>query len=504
MMCRAFLPLCAALAVVAVHGCAPTSRECDPNTILLRLKCGDQSFRGGDLVVTRQSDGKFVKDALVLTCPGDGFVFQGNVPDYKSDDVFVMKFTPSQADLSPTVKTIKAQGGCVAETIALNGTTTNGSGEGGAGGEAPGFDAGIPPLGGQGGSGGAGDGAGGIGGAGGTPIAGAGGNPVGGTGGVGPNTGGSSPMAGMGGVVPNTGGNSMMAGMGGVTPGTGGMMSVDSCMPLDTNKGGIIGPTRVWVGPSIQNAMAYKKETLGGLQVWVPAQYEGAADGKVAIMFVSGAMADPKLQLVAEKLMAAGMMPPTVMAVDGIDWAVATDASGNSAKSRAAALGVKLGEIRSKYPKIAMDPKMHAVAGQSTAGAVAFDLAWARPDLFGKVLGSSASFAPFQQWLYPYPDKVDASNKDKIRVAFDVGECDLVSSDADIPMACRNICTTQMCTCNGCGDVSWVGINKDTVTKLISLGYKAQLVIRLMGVHNIWTATIADDLAFLWRDVVCP
>ena len=146
-MFRAYFSLLATLAVVAASGCSATTRECDPNTVLLRLKCGDQIFSGGNLVVTRLSDGKKFEESVMLPCPGDDFVFKGKVPDYKSDDVFSVKFSPAAANQAATVKTIKAQSVCVAETIILNGTTTSIVEDGGAGGNTPSPDGPSLPLG---------------------------------------------------------------------------------------------------------------------------------------------------------------------------------------------------------------------------------------------------------------------------------------------------------------------------------------------------------------------
>jgi len=276
--------------------------------------------------------------------------------------------------------------------------------------------------------------------------------------------------------------------------------TTEACKPRDTNKGGIIGPTKVWGAPS-GTAPKYNKvsDTL-----WVPAQYEDAKQGEVAVMFSSDAMADNRLRGAAEKLMNKGYMPPTIWVFGVIDWTEASDGGGGNIRSRAAAIEARLNTLKGQYDKISDDPKMIGVAGQSTAGAVAVDLAYARPDLFGKVWGSSASFANFMRWLHPYHEKIDASNKDKIRFALEVGECDLVPNPGDLPAKCQAICGLQG---DGCIDAvrfnNWLDINKLFAEKAIELGYETQLVIRVSGTHNVWTAAASDSLAYLWRPVMC-
>jgi hypothetical protein len=328
------------------------------------------------------------------------------------------------------------------------------------------------------------------------------GEATGGTGGS--KTGGTNAGGTGGGVTGGTGGTAT-GGSGGTVAATGGAPGTGPCDPATwrpSHKGGINGPAASWGGVNAQG-LPYTKETINGAMVWIPGSYAGAKDGEVGITFASGAMTDASLESHSSKLIAAGYMPPMVYVVNGIDWGQASNGGGANIRSRADTLMGLLTAVRAKYPKISMDPKMHATMGQSTAGAVAFDLAWARPELFGVVIGASASMVGFMQYLYPYPNNITAANKDKIRVAFDVGECDLVWEDGLIPATCSTVCASGNCICQGCGMGNWVQVNRDATQKMLDLGYKANLVIRARGVHNVWTGAIADDLAFAWRGVMC-
>jgi|GEM_PF-3631020 len=335
----------------------------------------------------------------------------------------------------------------------------------------------------------------------------------------GKNTGGSK-TGGAGGGTATGGSGNETGGSGGTVAMTGGVQGTGTgpCDPATwrpTHKGGINGPSATWGGVNAQGK-PYTKETIQytfknpqnqdvskSATIWIPGTYADAKDGEVAITFASGAMTDASLEAHSSKLIAAKYMPPMIYAVDGINWGNASNSGGANIRERAVELVGMFDAIRAKYGKLSMDPKMHGTMGQSTAGAVAFDLAWARPDFFGVAIGASASMVGFMQYLYPYPTNINATNKDKIRVAFDVGECDLVWEDGLIPATCGNVCASGNCICQGCGMGNWVQVNRDVTQKLLGLGYPVNLVIRARGVHNVWTGAIADDLAFAWRGVMC-
>ena len=295
-------------------------------------------------------------------------------------------------------------------------------------------------------------------------------------------------------------GGAVEAGSGHSTPIT------NMCVARPTNRGGIIGPSTPWAGPaSNQPPPRYSAETIGGIEVWVPAQYTAAQDGEVAILFASQTLGNETFRGSLERLMVAGIMPPTfLVSGGGIDWAEASDASGSTIASRAERLETLLKAVKARYPKLSSAANMHALAGHSTAGAVAFDLAWARPDLFGKVLGVSASFEAFQRWLFPYPTNIDARNKDKVRLALSVAECDLVHPPALVPRACHETCSSGTCICVGCDKGNWVQSNQAAAQKLIALGYQTQLLIIRGGQHDSVNMGNIDGLTYLWRDVVCP
>lgn len=372
-----------------------------------------------------------------------------------------------------------------AGVVAIACTSGGGGNSGGSGGDSGG--AGGDSSGGDGGSDAAGKGGSATGGKG-SGGSGSGGSSTGGSGGSG--------VGGSGGSMPMTGG----MGMGGMVGST-----KDFCLPANFApqvKDGISAPLALRSAPGA-GAPKGTRVTIEGANVFVPAQYADAKDGTVAIMFASGALDTSKSIGDIEKLIAAGLMPPTIFAFEGIKWGDASDGNGANIKARANTLTKTIfPAIKAAYPKLSNDTKMHGVGGQSTAGAVAFDIAYAAQDFFGKVWGVSSSFANFMSWLYPYPDNVDASGKDKLRLSLSVGECDLVPNVAEIPAACAAACANGVCL-DAVAANNWRKQNTELSQKLISLGYKTRLFTKARGVHLSFDSSTADDLTWLWRDIVC-
>lgn len=213
---------------------------------------------------------------------------------------------------------------------------------------------------------------------------------------------------------------------------------------------------------------------------YIPSQYATALPGTVGLMIFSPVYDDTLVKRNFDRLIFGGEMPPVIAVFPSMDWATASNASGENIRSRANFLADELFlALKSAYPKLSTEARMHGVSGQSTAGALSFDFAWARPDFFGKVSGDSTSFANFMNWLFPYDQKVDASRKDQLRVTNTVGELDT-------------------------GD--WLATNKRVATSLIQKGYATRLLVIPKGGHSpgFWLPATLDNMRWLWRPEVCP
>jgi enterochelin esterase-like enzyme len=338
-----------------------------------------------------------------------------------------------------------------------------------------------------GGNGGGGD-AGSVAGRGGTAggAAGAGGNPVpvGGAGGASGGAGGAGSGGAAGAGAPDAG----VAGAGG-SGGAGGKPFCVAASFRISAKDGITDLPKLGekIPPDSSNTDAPMGTSVTGTAgstsytLYLPAQYAQAKDGEVALMVYSPVFESPTVRRNLDRLIAGGEMPVTIAVFPDIDWKTASDATGANVKSRADFLaGPLFTKLKADYPKLSTAARLHGVGGQSTAGALAFDFAWARSDFFGKVAGSSASFADFQRWLYPYPNHVDASHKATLRVSLNVGELE--------------------------SDSGWVALNTATAQKLIDLGYATRLLVIPKGMHSPvnWLPATLDDMRWLWRSEVCP
>lgn len=212
--------------------------------------------------------------------------------------------------------------------------------------------------------------------------------------------------------------------------------------------------------------------------VHVPAAYDQAES--VALMVYSPVYDDVVVRRNFDRLMAGGEMPPTLVVFPKMDWTSASDAGGDNIRLRAGFLADELfPHLKATYAKLSTQAAWHGVGGQSTAGALAFDFAWARPDFFSKVSGDSTSFASFMRWLFPYDQKIDDSRKAQLRVSSTVGESDT-------------------------GD--WLPTNKRVASALITKGYSTRLLVIPKGQHSPanWLPATLDNMRWLWRTEVCP
>lgn len=255
----------------------------------------------------------------------------------------------------------------------------------------------------------------------------------------------------------------------------------------------------------------------GGLAYtgYVSGNYDDAADGKVALMIY------PKAENVAagashydnqaiigaiQSLTFAGQMPAVVSVLIPFPGDHSQSASATFANTIATKV---FPALKQQYPKLSTDAAYHLIGGQSTAGAQAFDIAWAKPDFFSKVRTNSGSFVCFMNGNMPYLPRVDGSRAGKLRVSLTVGTCDIYGKVSDVPAACNK--DPDMCQNDGaCVDssgcnASWLAANQDVQKKLSELKYETRLWIIPDGTHTpfTWQSTSYDDLSWLWRPVMC-
>lgn len=169
--------------------------------------------------------------------------------------------------------------------------------------------------------------------------------------------------------------------------------------------------------------------------IYVPTQYR--PDQPAAVMvFQDGQWAKGYMQNVLDNLIARGDIPVTI----GIFLVPGTKADGGSNRNfEYDSLGDRyarflleeiLPEVGKRY-NLRQDPEGRAIAGNSSGGICAFNVAWERPDAFRKVLSSIGSYtnlAPGQNGSaggHIFPSLVRKYDRKPIRVFLQDGENDV-------------------------------------------------------------------------------
>lgn len=169
--------------------------------------------------------------------------------------------------------------------------------------------------------------------------------------------------------------------------------------------------------------------------IYVPASYR--PDQAAAVMvFQDGQWAKGYMQNVLDNLISKGEMPVTI----GIFLVPGTRADGGSNRNfEYDSLGDRyarflleeiLPEVGKRY-NLRQDPESRAIAGNSSGGICAFNVAWERPDAFRKVLSSIGSYtnlAPGQNGSaggHIFPSLVRKYDRKPIRVFLQDGENDV-------------------------------------------------------------------------------
>lgn len=241
----------------------------------------------------------------------------------------------------------------------------------------------------------------------------------------------------------------------------------------------------------------------GSVAVYVPAAYENAKAGDVALMvFLSRDGANYRgslTHLIIDNLIAAGEIPVMLVAFLAVPNKVEME-NNPVGSGWIQNLETKVfPAITAKYNKVSAEARMHGMAGGSSWGLGAFHVAWFKPDFVGKVLAHSGSFVCFGV-LKNYPNAISAAAVKPIRIAMTVGHCDIVGS------VCTKECTdSKMCflDSSNCG-ATWSDVNIAVGRALSNKGYAYRL-IRGAGGHNMgfWMSMLSDDLRWLWRPEVC-
>jgi hypothetical protein len=237
------------------------------------------------------------------------------------------------------------------------------------------------------------------------------------------------------------------------------------------------------------------------------AKYSAAADGKVALSFWTGAFVGSQdrfhFENVHEYLVNRGEIPYTI--------AVFTNIETNGDKG-GANLKAIITALKAKYPKISDDPNYRVIAGQSTTGGDAFDIAWLSTDVVAKAIGGSASVVCFtcmggqQQVPDSYQAEVNFCPPRPIRWSATVGTCDIYDTlEHRIAAGCSADTGAGAVDASQC-QADWLTANKGLQAALKAKGTPAQLFVVTGGghLHETWGVwAMPWQLRWIFKDITC-
>ncbi len=217
--------------------------------------------------------------------------------------------------------------------------------------------------------------------------------------------------------------------------------------------------------------------------VYVPAAYKDDGPPAGLMVFQDGdAYKGERVGTVVDNLIAEGTMPVTILVL--LNPGVNADGKSNrsfeydSLGDRFAAFleTEVLPEIAKEY-KLSDDPKARAIGGASSGGICAFNVAWERPGLFGKVCSHIGSFTNIRGGDV-FPKLVRESDAKPIKVLLYDGTSDLINQYGD-----------------------WWQANEAMFAALASKGYDVQF-LKDRGFHAYWSSgrQLAPSLRWLWAD----
>lgn len=175
--------------------------------------------------------------------------------------------------------------------------------------------------------------------------------------------------------------------------------------------------------------------------------------------------------------------------------------------------------LKAKWSKIADDPNYRSIAGQSTAGANAFDVVWLGTDVVAKGIGGSPSFACFTCLAQGGACATECADKNQvykkeiefcparpIRWTGTVGTCDIFGTLAERAAAgCPGANEGGDIDSSGC-KATWLTTNKETTAALKAKGMPHQLFIIDKGnhAHTTWGGVaLPHQLRWIFKDITC-
>lgn len=257
------------------------------------------------------------------------------------------------------------------------------------------------------------------------------------------------------------------------------------------------------------------------LRVYLPggtAGYNAAAAGKVAVSFWTGVLGSGansrfKIENVHEYLVKRNEIPYTI--------AVFIDGDINGSERVPQLRDVIIPALKARWSKISDDPKYRVIAGQSTAGANAFDTAWMGSDVVSRAIGGSPSLVCFTclgRDFCPtaepgctitntrYQKMIQFCPARAVRWSATVGTCDIYGTTAErLAAGCGAGAGGGSVDASGCG-ANWLKTNIDIAKELKKKNMPVQLFVVDKGIHldETWTATaLPHQLRWIFKDITC-
>lgn len=265
------------------------------------------------------------------------------------------------------------------------------------------------------------------------------------------------------------------------------------------------------VDPAVGEVTIFKK-------IYVPSGYDAAKGGTVGIGFVLGEGMRPArtysgytgnqftIEGFTDALARKGEIPTLILVWPAQD--------GGSVECRDTRLALDqwrtslLPFLKTKYSKISNNPDHRVVFGQSTAGAIAFDVAWMGTDIVTKVFSGSGSYVCFQRITESdnlgYGKLARSCPAKPIRVAMSVGKCDIMGTcEERLAAGCSGCTPGGQVDSSQCA-ATWSTSNADLAAALKEKGYPYQFV-KTPGGHepDSWLAYFGDRLRWLFSDITC-
>ncbi len=229
----------------------------------------------------------------------------------------------------------------------------------------------------------------------------------------------------------------------------------------------------------------------GWSKIYMPAQYETAKAGEVAVLMVFFPMTLDYVTRHLDGLIQRGEIPPTI--------AITPDVNADQHSF----IKIVLSSLQKAYPKISTDPRMKAAMGASTGGAQAFDLAWKNSGLVANAVVMSGSFVCFRP-NYPYPTTIKMTPSNPVRVSLSIGDCDIYGTDALWPAVCGTNCGPFCVDASDCkGD--WLTENQKVAASLKENKIAYQYIFVEGGKHTLptWLQHMGDQLRWVFRPIMC-